>query len=355
MGKQTHGGSFDSRRIGIFVTGSCGVDLGGMMKKQLAVIIGRFQAPYLHSGYFDLFTRATEMAERVLILVGYSAEAVLDQRNPLPVNVRIRMIESEIQKLSQFSYSQFVVLPLPDCRTNTEWTAKINALIKQSLDRQYQLDTDVILLGGRSSSVEAYEGPAETHTIVTGNSANSTDIRESYRGDDSYIELQYATDYTFRAGMVYAQMCAFPRVFPTVDVIAVSYTGCLLVGQKPNDPKHMWRFPGGFVDPNDSCLEAAAVREFAEETKLFIEANALQYQMSKQLRDWRYRGSVDTIHTTVFTTHMSDVFMREAQAGDDLAAIRIVPLQEWDTLTLVPEHQNFFNELRVKNSLQLKG
>jgi 8-oxo-dGTP pyrophosphatase MutT (NUDIX family) len=55
---------------------------------------------------------------------------------------------------------------------------------------------------------------------------------------------------------------------------------------------------GGFVDPNDSSLEAAARREVMKEAH--IEIATVEYVGSYRVDDWRFLREVDKIMTTVF-------------------------------------------------------
>ena len=75
--------------------------------------------------------------------------------------------------------------------------------------------------------------------------------------------------YTFR----------FPVAFHPVDMLIVRrFKGRLqfLLGQKVKDAEggeNIWRFPGGFIDPWDSCAEETALREAIEETSMRFSSN----------------------------------------------------------------------------------
>ncbi len=60
------------------------------MEKQTAVIIGRFQVPYLHLGHIYLISHGLQNYKEVLILLGESVER--DERNPYSLEERRDMI-----------------------------------------------------------------------------------------------------------------------------------------------------------------------------------------------------------------------------------------------------------------------
>jgi 8-oxo-dGTP diphosphatase len=73
--------------------------------------------------------------------------------------------------------------------------------------------------------------------------------------------------------------------FPTVDVVVECQGGIVLVRRR-NEPVG-WALPGGFVDAGER-VEAAAVREIAEETGLAVTLETLLYVYSNPARDPRF-------------------------------------------------------------------
>jgi 8-oxo-dGTP diphosphatase len=108
---------------------------------------------------------------------------------------------------------------------------------------------------------------------------------------------------------------------PTVDVIieakdAEGKSGVVLIKRK--NPPEGWALPGGFVDYGET-LEAAAVREAAEETSLEVESLRQFHAYSDPGRDPRS-------HTvsTVFTGRGRGV----PRAGDDASSVGIFDPEE---------------------------
>jgi 8-oxo-dGTP diphosphatase len=101
---------------------------------------------------------------------------------------------------------------------------------------------------------------------------------------------------------------------PTVDIIIETTGGIVLIKRK--NPPHGWALPGGFVDYGES-LEAAAIREAAEETSLEITGLRLLGCYSDPGRDTR-------MHTisTVFVAQAHG----EAKSGDDAAEVDVFKL-----------------------------
>ncbi len=277
------------------------------MKPDVAVVIGRFQVVVPTKGHRDLLWSAAGSANGLMVLVGESP-AMPDKRNPIPAEIRVSMLKAITHD----------VHVLKDCRTNEQWSAQIDALIG---------DRSAVLWGGRDSCLDAYSGK---HPV------RHFDSCESESGTQCRKRVDWRLGEDFRAGMVYAQNIAFPRVYPTVDIV-LRHNDKVLVGRKPDES--LWRFPGGFVDVADESLESAALRELQEETGITL--THLDYLTSRQVNDWRYRGSMDKIMTTVFTR---TVAMLEPTAGDDLdctAWKSVVGLNK----ILVPEHRFILQEV----------
>ncbi|HET8559320.1 MAG TPA: NUDIX hydrolase [Marmoricola sp.] len=116
----------------------------------------------------------------------------------------------------------------------------------------------------------------------------------------------------------------YPPFYVTADAVLLARVGGVvhaLVIRRGNPPfEGCWALPGGFVDP-DEDLQAAAVRELAEETGAQV----------PQLRQFQAYGAPDRDprHRTVSVAHLAVLDEPvEVTAGDDAAHAEWKPV-DW--------------------------
>ncbi|RLD47116.1 MAG: NUDIX hydrolase [Bacteroidetes bacterium] len=129
----------------------------------------------------------------------------------------------------------------------------------------------------------------------------------------------------------------YPRVATTVDAAVIIENRILLI-KRGNEPfKDKWALPGGFVETDETLLEAAK-RELEEETG--VEINDLQQFRTYDAinRDPRHR----TISTVFLSIDSSDRTL-ELNAGDDAAEAL------WWNINALPQlafdHQKIVNDI----------
>lgn len=276
----------------------------------VGIIVGRFQVHRLHDAHLQLIQSVYNTHAQTLIVLGLSQVRV-STANPLDFEARKQMILAAFPKAT--------VLYIQDEPTDNGWSAKLDQIISNYASPAQS----VCLYGGRDSFIARYHGKHRTELLEPDVFLSGTELRRSIRASVKASE-------DFRAGVIWATGNGYPKVFPTVDVaiyrnitippgwvpeqggdVHVSHREWLLV-RKPTEKK--WRFCGGFVNPTDVSLEAAAKREASEETG--VELGPLTYVASILVDDWRYRGEVDKIMTTLFS---APFIFGPVQPADDIA------------------------------------
>lgn len=288
---------------------------------KVGIIIARFQTPFLHEGHIALIKHALEGNDRVIIFLG-TTQARLTKNNPLSFEARVRMV------IETFSGKPIRVCPLPDCKSNEEWTTNLDIQIRSFTDT----GDNVILYGSRDSFLSSYSGVFRTEYIEPVQNVSATHLRTG---------KQHFVDDTeeWRSGVMWASAHRYPVSFQTVDIAILNDKNEVLLGKKAGENK--LRFIGGFVDPKDSSLEAAAKREVGEECG-GIETDGYTYIGSYRIDDWRYRNEGDKILTAFF---ICKHIYGQAKAGDDIDGVQWLPLQDLTIELIEYEHQILFNAL----------
>ncbi len=291
----------------------------------VGVIVGRFQVHDLTPGHLELISQVSALHKKVLILLGSTPGVLVTRNSPLDFQTRRTMINDQFPGIT--------VLPIRDMPNDDDWSRAVDFQI----DAAVMLGT-ITLYGSRDSFIPFYSGKHNCVELPTTFDVSGTEIRNSLSN-----EIRSSRD--FRHGVVYAAFNRHPVAFPTVDIALLSYEQGALsaLGQRQvvlirqaQDPVGYWRFPGGFVDPNDMSLEAAAARELREETGVCPGILQFDYIGSRRQESWRYRNEVDGITTTFFAAACSG--SRSLTPGDDAVEAEWF-LADGIEPILIPEHQ----------------
>ncbi|PJJ79921.1 NUDIX domain-containing protein [Mucilaginibacter auburnensis] len=286
-----------------------------------AVIIARFQTPYLHNGHKQLIDTVKQRHAKLIILLGVSP-IVGSRKNPYDYYTREKMIKKD--------YPEVIVLPVSDHPSDKTWSESIDNLLKSVFPAE-----QFCLFGSRDSFIPYYEGRFETIELPEHGDYNATELRKQYA--DKVFDSN-----DFRAGILYAYYNQYTKVYPTVDIAVFRNNKTeILLGKKSTNNK--WRFIGGFSDPEDECYEDAAKRELAEECGP-METGAMTYETSRKINDWRYRNEADKIITLLFSC---DFISGSPAAQDDIIdlnwfALADIP-QMIENETISDEHIELFN------------
>lgn len=284
----------------------------------VGVIVGRFQVDNLHEGHVDLITKIVNSHSKTIIFLGLSP-IKCSRNNPLDFEARKQMI------LARFP--DVIVLYIPDTYSDIDWSNNLDTQIKHITG----VNQTIALYGSRDSFIKYYSGKYHCIEIEQEIFVSGTDIRKQVSNDVKASE-------NFRKGVIWATMNQYPSCHPTVD-IAIIKEGKILLGKRRTEP--FYRLVGGFVEPKET-LEAAALREAAEETSLKFPNLDPLYVKSFVINDWRYRNETNKITTSLFVI---DTFDGTPKPNDDIDELRWFVLDKSILPSIVEEHKPLLEEL----------
>ncbi len=312
---------------------------------EVGVIIGRFQSTELTRAHRSLFEAVFAQHKKVIVLLGVNPVKI-SRNNPLDYMTRELMIKS--------AYPRAVVMPLKDVPGDDGlWSANVDYSIELAIS-----DLSVTLYGSRDSFVPSYSGRYKTQVmeLPVSHEISATASREA-------ASKEVRKEKAFRIGVIYASYNRYPISYQAVDAVVWRHTRTespvlggtmnssdlgveILLGRKNTDPEGTWRFPGGFVQPEDESLEMAAKREAGEEIG-DVALHEAVYLFSDRVNDPRYRKEKDKIMTAVYAMQY---FYGKEEPSDDLDHLRWVKIDfDKDNVKeiLVEEHAPLWGRVRA--------
>lgn len=295
------------------------------IKNSCAVVVGRFQVPYLTAGHLNFLSHVISQGhERNIIFLGVPHKDVRStKRNPIPYEARAEMIRQQFD-------NKFEIFCIEDVGDIQKWSQNLDEKIEM-IKRE---NDSVTLYGSRNSFLDAYTGKYDKSYYKPVIEVSGSDIRKKC------AKLR-TTSRDFRLGCVYTTERSWTSFFPTVDCAIFSDTSFTKIYMGKKKGESLYRFIGGFWDAADENVEAAAIREAREETNL--ETVVDSYICTQRIDDPRYRGEYEKIMTTFYLMHRVD---GEAIASDDMAELELIDIKELNENNVNPAHICLLNKLK---------
>jgi bifunctional NMN adenylyltransferase/nudix hydrolase len=326
-----------------------------------AVFIGRFE-PF-HHAHKRAIDKALTVAAKVIVLIG-SAQKPRSIKDPFYVEERKVMIRASFASntVNRTLFGEIRDFPYSDDRWMREVQQAVAHLVVA--DNTVMNDAKRICMVGhfKDDSTDYLRMFPQWDLVEAPNheQRNATDIRtlmfdsavapDDAKGKWMLVESAvpegvYTFLQEFSKGEAFAQLVRehafiksykaqfaslpYPPVFVTVDAVVVHSGHILLVKRGAEPGKGLWALPGGFINQNETLLDAC-LRELREETRLKLPVPVLKGSIKGQrVFDRPDRSARGRTITHGFYFDFASGELPLVKGGDDAAKARWVPLAEF--------------------------
>lgn len=358
---------------------------GVLMKKQykVAVLIGRFECP--HNMHKELFRRAAEIADNVLIIVGSSLQP-RTFKNPWVYSERAKLISqivSDSRSEGEIPNSVgFIIEPNYDTvYSNDAWLSRVQGIVS----RNFPKETNIAIIGHKKDRSSFYldmfpqwdliEVPhitalnaADIRKLYFQNNLNMEYLRsvvppsvfsflDTFKNTAEFLHILQEREYADKYKKPYSQL-PFPVTHCTADAVVVQSGHLLMVQRKAEPGKGLWAFPGGFFDAeHDFDFRETVLRELREETRLKVPKKVLQGSIVNEhifsAIDRSCRGRVITVAHHIV---LEDGPLPAVKARSDAKKAEWVPFSEIRSSKCFEDHfeiAEYFNRGALSQAVEL--
>lgn len=323
------------------------------------VFIGRFQ-PF-HVGHLQVLKQALAQSAKVIVLIG-SARQARNTRNPFSFAERQAMI---LNSLTPDEAARVFCQPLEDCLYNDAlWVKTVQEAVNQVLSTQAHSETLKVGVIGHhkdqssyylrlfpqwgSVNVDNHQNLSATplrddyllgKTLQLSLLPNGTQqLLASFSQTEVYQSLQAEAEFIAKYKQAWS-VAPYEPTFVTVDAVVVQSGHILLVERKARPGKGLFALAGGFVDQQETLIEAC-IRELREETRLKVPEPVLYGSLKGQrVFDDPYRSARGRTITHAFMFELSPEHgLPKVKGGDDAKAAFWLPLAEVQPEKLFEDH-----------------
>ncbi len=317
-----------------------------------AVFIGRFQPP--HQAHLETIQRALARYDRLVVVLG-SALCYPTPKNPFSAEAREAMIRAALREENPEGEARLYFVAVPDdYYDDPRWFRSVRAAVEALTGPKAW----VVLTGYHKDESSYYlhgfgDWPFEPSGVVSPLSA--TAVRDSYfSGDEAWkamvpgavrryleqfaqspeyarLQAEWKTIQHYRA---LERRYPYPILHVAADATVLAQGQVLLVERAGALSRGAWALPGGYVEPQETLLEAA-LRELREETGLELAPAWLHATKAFDYPGRSLRGRV------ISFGHLFDLGPTPpppVQGRDDAGRAFWLPLDE------LPQHQARFFE-----------
>ncbi len=333
------------------------------------VFIGRFQ-PF-HKGHLAVVERGLQQSRQLIVLCG-SAHQPRSVRNPWTVAEREAMIRGALNEADQ---ARIHVIPLMDVAYNdTRWVKSVHSAVNGLVAAHHNMPhwpPKIGLIGHGKHHTAYYPNLFPQWGSVEVNhypGMSATPIREAIlepvadhdgRGlppnvqadvvafceTDAYVRIKAEYDFVQKYKRAWSDAPYVPT-FVTVDAVVVQSGHLLMVERKAFPGQGLLALPGGFVDHNETLVDAC-LRELREETCLAVPTTVLKGSIKDQrVFDDPYRSARGRTITHGFYIELApNKTLPTVQGGDDAKHAMWIPLADLDPLQLFEDHYFVIQEM----------